>query len=142
MSVGAKMIAAHDEIFFTCSFCRFTSVWRRATSAVHRERLVEHGAEPVDALGDADRVILHVPQAPLQLDVDVVDVVALQPLDDPDERVGRAGEPDELAGQLVDAPRERVVVGVAEQASSISSMSFSMPATTGSYSSTIRSSTA
>ena len=34
MSVGARIIAAHDEILLTCSFCcRLTSVCRRATSA-------------------------------------------------------------------------------------------------------------
>ena len=69
MSVGAKMIAAHDEILLTCSFCcRLTSVYRRPTSA---ECTVS-------------------------------------------EWMRRAGEPDELARQLVDAPRQGIVVGVAE----------------------------
>lgn len=64
MSVGAKMIAAHDEILLTCSFCcRLTSVCRRATSA---ECTVS-------------------------------------------EWMRRAGEPDELARQLVDHPAEHGV---------------------------------
>ncbi len=133
------MIAAHEEIFLISSFCaRPASVWRRATSAEwHGQRVLEDRPERVDPLVDADRVVEHITQRPLQLLVDAVLLrPAAQPLQHPAQGVHGPLEVDDLAGELVDAAGERAVVAVAEEFVLDLVDVVQQPATIGSYPST------
>ena len=139
MSVGAKRIAAQAEIRLISSFCsKLASVSRLVSSfwrlvherRVDRQDVREVLAEAVDALGDRRRVVGHVAQVALEL---LVGAVLLEAGDEAvehrEQRPRRALELDHLARELVDAPRHS---GSPRKTwVSISSMSFSSPATTG-----------
>ena len=81
MSVGAKRMAAHAEIFLTSSFCSVARLGEvahlvvlllRDERGVHGEHVSQELAELVDPLDDLCEVVVDVAQVALQLVVDAV----------------------------------------------------------------------